>query len=64
VFVNIDTLCSASTMVAVGAIITALEEEMYRMWKLHSQELKIDKLLLKWRLPLLKTNSLHRLLHF
>jgi hypothetical protein len=33
-------------MVAVGAIITALEEEMYRLWKLHSQELKIDKLLL------------------
>jgi hypothetical protein len=50
-------------MVAVGAIITALEEEKYKLWKLYSQELKIDKLLLKWRLPLLKTNSLHRLFH-
>jgi hypothetical protein len=50
-------------MVAVGVLITVLEEEKYKLWKLHCQELKIDKLLLKWRLPLLKTNSLHRLLH-
>jgi hypothetical protein len=49
-------------MFTIEGIMNVLEEGVYKLWKFHSEELKLEKSSLEGRLLLLQLNNLHPLL--
>jgi len=49
-------------MFTVEGIVNVLEEEVHKLWKVHSEQLKLEKLSLAGHLLLLQLNNLLHLL--
>jgi len=49
-------------MFTLEKIVNVLEDDVHKLWKFHSEQLKMEKSSLERQLQLLQLNGLHRLL--